>query len=175
MLNPRVGMKIYDNVWYTRFRLEAEQAADVLAGMGVTYVMAQSKILPMQDTAIESEVTEAEAARFATLDDRAFRDALAARGIAYFASINIGFDPAFISAHPNLLPLDQSGRREEKVDWYIGLPPDRMANIDQKIGMIEPAVRALMPDGVHLGFIRWPGLWEVWLPDVRREDMPDYC
>ena len=175
MLNPHVGMKIYDNVWYTRFRLEPEQAADILAAMGVTFVMAQSKILPMQDSAIESEVTEAEAARFATLDDRAFRDALAARGISYFASINIGFDPAFIGAHPDLLPRDQFGRREDKTDWYIGLPPDRTANIDHKIGMIEPAVEALMPDGIHLGFIRWPGLWEIWLPDVKRSEMPDFC
>ncbi|MBB4301431.1 hypothetical protein GGD81_000446 [Rhodobium orientis] len=175
MLKPHVGMKIYDNVWYTRFRLEPDEAADILAAMGVTYVMAQSKTLPMQDTAIESAATEADAARLATLDDRAFRDALAARGIFYFASINIGFDPAFIGAHPDLVPIDQTGRREEKVDWYMGLPPDRTANIDHKIGMIEPAVRALMPDGVHLGFIRWPGLWEIWLPDVQRADMPDFC
>ena len=33
MLDPRVGMKIYDNVWYTRFRLGPEEAADILAGI----------------------------------------------------------------------------------------------------------------------------------------------
>ena len=168
-------MKIYDNVWYLRHRLEPEQAADILAGMGVTYVMAQSKMLPMQDTAIESEVTADEAARFATLDDRAFRDALGERGISYFCSLNIGFDPAFIAGHPDLLPIDQFGRREEKTDWYIALPPDRRENIDHKIGLLEPAVAALRPDGIHLGFIRWPGFWEIWLPDVDRADMPDYC
>ncbi|HTN96834.1 MAG TPA: hypothetical protein VL101_07650, partial [Nordella sp.] len=27
----------------------------------------------------------------------------------------------------------------------------------------------------HLGFIRWPGFWEIWLPDVKRAEMPDYC
>lgn len=175
MFDPRVGMKIYDNVWYLRHRLEPEQAADILAGMGVTYVMAQSKLLPMQDTAIESEVTEEERARFATLDDRAFRDALRERGIAYFASLNIGFDPSFIAAHPDLLPVDQFGRREEKTDWYIGLPPDRGANIAHKLALLEKATRALEPDGVHLGFIRWPGFWEIWLPDVKRAEMPDYC
>ncbi|MCP4382345.1 MAG: hypothetical protein GY798_13180 [Hyphomicrobiales bacterium] len=175
MLDPRVGMKIYDNHWYTRHRLEPDEAADILAGMGVTYVMAQSKILPMQDSAIESEITPAEAERFATLDDRAFRDALQSRGIAYFASLNIGFDPKFIADHTNLLPIDQFGQREGKTDWYIGLPPDRTANIDDKIAALEPAVRALEPDGVHLGFIRWPGLWEIWLPDIDRATMPDYC
>jgi hypothetical protein len=175
MFTPRVGMKIYDNVWYIKYRLEPEQAADILVGMGVTYVMAQGRLLPMQDTAINSEVSPEDAARLATLDDRKFRDALAARGIAYFASLNIGFDPNFIATHPELLPIDQFGRREEKVDWYIGLPPDREANIDHKATMLEAAVRALEPDGVHLGFIRWPGFWEVWLPDVARRDMPDYC
>lgn len=175
MFDPRVGMKIYDNVWYLRHRLEPEQAADILSSMGVTYVMAQSKLLPMQDTAIESEVTPDEAARFATLDDRAFRDALKERGIAYFASLNIGFDPNFIAGHQDLLPIDQSGRREEKTDWYIALPPDRPANINHKLALLEKAARVLEPDGVHLGFIRWPGLWEIWLPDVKRADMPDYC
>jgi hypothetical protein len=175
MFTPRVGMKIYDNVWYIKYRLEPEQAADILAGMGVTYVMAQGRLLPMQDTAISSEVSPRDAARLATLDDRKFRDALAQRGIAYFASLNIGFDPSFIAAHTELLPIDQFGRREEKIDWYIGLPPDRQANIAHKAGMLEAAVRALEPDGVHLGFIRWPGFWEIWLPDVVRSGMPDYC
>lgn len=143
MFDPRVGMKIYDNAWYIRHRLEPEEAADVLASMGVTYVIAQSQLLPMQDTAIDSEVTEADKARFATLDDRRFRDALRQRGIAYFASLNIGFDPHFIGQHRQLLPVDQFGRREEKVDWYIGLPPDRAANIAHKLGLLEPAVAAL--------------------------------
>ena len=175
MFDPRVGMKIYDNVWYLRHRLEPEQAADILSAMGVTYVMAQSKILPMQDTAIESEVTAEERLRFATLDDRAFRDALKARGISYFASINIGFDPNFIAANQDLLPVDQFGKREGKTDWYIGLPPDRKPNIDHKLALLENATRMLAPDGVHLGFIRWPGFWEIWLPDVKRAEMPDYC
>jgi hypothetical protein len=175
MFNPRLGMKIYDNAWYLKYALESDQAADILAGMGVTFVLAQSRLLPMQDTAIESEVTPEESKRFEKLDDRVFRDSLADRGIAYFSSLNFGFDPRLIAAHPELLPVDQFGRREEKVDWYVGLPPDRKPNLDHKIALLEPAVRALMPDGVHLGFIRWPGFWEIWLPDVKRADMPDYC
>ena len=43
MFDPRVGMEIYDNVWYLRHRLEPEEAADILAGMGVTFVLAQSR------------------------------------------------------------------------------------------------------------------------------------
>lgn len=175
MFDPRVGMKIYDNAWYLRHKLEPDEAADILAGMGVTYVLAQSRLLPMQDTAIPSAVTPEETARFLTLDDRAFRNALAARGIGYFCSINIGFDPTFIAANPHLLPIDQFGRRQEKIDWYCGLPPDRTENIAHKIEKLEHAVRVLAPDGVHLGFIRWPGFWEVWLPDIERAGMPDSC
>lgn len=175
MHDMRVGMKIYDNVWYLRFGLEPEEAAEVLTDMGVTYVMAQSKMLPMQDTAIESEVTPAERARFTTLNDRAFRDALASRGIAYFASINFGFDPKLLAAHPEMMPIDQFGKPERKTDWYIGIPADRETNIQHKLLLLKPAVDALQPDGVHLGFIRWPGFWEIWLDDVKRQDMPDFC
>lgn len=175
MLNPRLGMKIYDNAWYLQHKLEAGEAADILASMGVTFALTQSKLLPMQDTAIESEVTPEQQKRFERLDDRAFRDALAECGISYFCSLNFGFDPKFTESNPQLLPIDQFGKRENKVDWYIGLPPDRQKNTDHKIGLLESAVHALMPDGVHLGFIRWPGFWEIWLPDVKRSDMPDYC
>ncbi|MCG7505351.1 hypothetical protein [Mesorhizobium retamae] len=174
MFDPRVGMKIYDNAWYLGHELEPEEAADVLSTMGVTYVLAQSRLLPMQDTAIESIPTALERARFETLDDRKFRDALQARGIAYFASLNVGFDPKYIATHPELLPIDQFGQREEKADWYIALPPDRREFMAYKIGLLKKAVAALEPDGVHLGFIRWPGFWEIWLPDVERGQMPDY-
>lgn len=175
MHDMRVGMKIYDSHWYVRFGLEPEQAADILRSMGVTAVLASSKLLPMQDTAIESEVSPAERARFETLSDRQFRDRLAERGIAYFSSILFGFDPRLLAGHPEMLPIDQHGRGEAKVDWYIGIPPDRETNIRHKLSLLRPAVEGLEPDGVHLGFIRWPGFWEIWLDDVRREDMPDFC
>ncbi len=175
MADMRVGMKIYDNVWYLRFGLEPAEAADILKDMGVTYVLAQSKLLPMQDTAIESEVSASERARFETLNDCTFREALGDRGIGYFSSINFGFDPKLVAQHPDMLPIDQFGRTEEKTDWYIGIPADREINIAHKLSLSKPAVDALRPDGVHLGFIRWPGFWEIWLDGVKREDMPDYC
>ncbi len=175
MHDMRVGMKIYDSHWYLRFGLEPEQAADILKGMGVTYVLASSKLLPMQDTAIESEVSTAERTRFASLNDRTFRDALAARGIAYFSSILFGFDPELLAANPEMMPIDQHGRQQERTDWYIGIPADREINIQHKLSLLKPAVVELQPDGVHLGFIRWPGFWEIWLDDVKRKDMPEFC
>lgn len=175
MLDLRLGMKIYDNSWFLRHQLEPEAAADVLAGMGVTFVIAQSRFLPMASSAVENAVRPEEAERFARLDDVAFRNALRDRGISYVACLNIGFDPGFAAAHPDLLPIDQFGRRETMQDWYIGLPPDRAENIEHKTRLLETGVRALDPDGVHLGFIRWPGFWETWLPDTERARMPDYC
>jgi hypothetical protein len=170
-----VGMKIYDNDWFLTHQLEPEQAADVLKAMGVTWVIAQSRFLPMADSAVDSAVRKSDRERYASLDDVAFRRGLKDLGIAYFAVLNICFDPAFAERHPELLPVDQFGRREETQDWYIGLPPDREENLRNKIGLLERAVAALDPDGVHLGFVRWPGFWETWLPDVRRSEMPEYC
>ncbi|MBV9275581.1 MAG: hypothetical protein JO333_16930 [Verrucomicrobia bacterium] len=175
MLNLTVGMKIYDNGWFLRHRLQPEEAADLLQSMGVTFVIAQSRFLPMQNSAVESAVRNEDAGRYAALDDIAFRRALAVREISYFACLNIGFDPVFAAAHPELLPTDQFGRQETMEDWYIGLPPDRAANLEHKISMLAEAVRGLSPDGVHLGFMRWPGFWETWLPDTNRETKPDYC
>ena len=175
MADLRLGIKIYDNDWFLRHRHSPEGAADILAQMGATFVIAQSRFLPMQDSAIQSNVRDSQATDYAALDDVAFRHALSAGGIGYFACLNICFDPAFTAAHPELLPIDQFGRAEEMQDWYIGLPPDRAANLQHKIAMLENAIPALAPDGVHLGFIRWPGFWETWLPDIQRASMPDYC
>lgn len=175
MLDLRLGMKIYDNNWFLRHQLQPAAAADVLAAMGVTFVIAQSRFLPMASSAVENTIRPQDAPRFAELDDVAFRDALRERRIGYVACLNIGFDPGFAAAHPHLLPIDQFGQRETMQDWYIGLPPDRAENIEHKIRLLENGVRALDPDAVHLGFIRWPGFWETWLPDVDRSKMPDYC
>jgi hypothetical protein len=175
MVDLRLGIKIYDNDWFLRLHHSPEAAADILAQMGATFVIAQSRFLPMQDSAVQSNVRDSEASDYAALDDIAFRHALAARGIGYFACLNICFDPAFTAAHPELLPIDQLGQTEQMQDWYIGLPPDRIENLQHKIAMLESAIPALSPDGVHLGFIRWPGFWETWLPEVQRASMPDYC
>ncbi|WP_109486599.1 hypothetical protein [Occallatibacter savannae] len=174
MIDLRLGFKIYDNDWSRKYGMRPEQAADVLATMGATFAIAQSRFLPMQDSAVESELREGDAGNQAR-DDVAFRNALRERGIAYFGCLNICFDPAFTAAHPELLPVDQFGRTEEKQDWYVGLPPDREENLEHKSAILERAVPALDPDGIHLGFVRWPGFWEIWLPDVERAAMPEYC
>lgn len=174
MIDLRLGFKIYDNDWFLKYGLAPEQAAEMLADLGATFVIAQSRFLPMQDSAVESQVRES-SGQYEALDDLVFLKALRDRGIAYFGCLNICFDPAFAAAHPELLAVDQFGRTEEKQDWYIGLPPDRQENLDHKSAILDRAVPTLDPDGIHLGFVRWPGFWEIWLPDVDRAEMPDYC
>jgi hypothetical protein len=166
MLNLRLGFKIYDNDWFLRYGFSPEGVADLLVRMGVTFVITQSRYLPMQDSAVESAVRDA-GGRYAMLDDVAFRRALGERGIAYLGCLNICFDPAFATEQPDLLPIGQFGRREEKQDWYIGLLPTTEENIEQKTALLEKAISALDPDGIHLGFVRWPGFWEIWMSIAR--------
>ena len=43
----RTGMKVYDNDWFLRFDLDYDDAARLLADWGVTFILAQSRYLPM--------------------------------------------------------------------------------------------------------------------------------
>ncbi len=169
-----LGMKVYDTDWYLRFGLDYDEAAALLADWGVTFVLTQSRILPMPNTAVESVVPPELAERYASYDDRHFRDALARRGIKYVASCLMMFDPDALATNPAWNAIDTSGRAQEAIDWYIGVPPNRSAHVENKIARIEAAVRALEPDGIHLGFMRWPGFWELWMPQHRRSDFPEY-
>jgi hypothetical protein len=74
-LSLSVGMKIYDNDWYVRRQQQPEQASDVLEAMGVTGVIAQSRFLPMANSAVDSVVRESDRARYASLEDVVFRRA----------------------------------------------------------------------------------------------------
>lgn len=174
-MDLRRGVKIYDNDWFLRHGLSVEQAADLLSEWGITYVIAQSKYLPMPNSAVTSAVTDADRRAYEALDDVAFRKTLAERGIAYFAVLNICFDPGFSDAHPDQLGVDQWGRPGVQQDWYVGMPPVREANLAHKIGLLERGVAVLQPDAIHLGFIRWPGFWETWLDGDDRAHKPEYC
>lgn len=174
-MNLRFGIKIYDNDWFLRHGMSPKQTADLLADWGVTYAIAQSKFLPMPNSAVESAVAATHKQAYGALDDVAFRELLRERGISYFACLNICFDPTFSAAHPQLAGIDQWGRPARQEDWYVGLAPDREENLRHKIDLLRRGVAALKPDAVHLGFIRWPGFWETWLPGDDRARKPEYC
>lgn len=171
----RLGMKIYDNAWFLDYGMSAGQLADFLAELGVSYIIAQSQYLPMQNNAVQSAVSQEQQTRYVRLDDLDLRRKLAERGILYFGCLNICFDPAFAARHPGCITVDQFGIPMQQQDWYLGIPPVRHANLTHKATLLSEATRMLQPDGIHLGFIRWPGFWETWLPDVQRANMPDYC
>jgi len=169
-----VGIKIYDNDWFLKHDLSYEDAARCLRDWGVTFVLAQSRFLPMPDSAVESEIPPELADRYAIYDDRRFRDALAREGVEYWATVCMFFDPKALVADPSLRPVGSDGQPMQKIDWYIGIPPSMDGFVSQKTAAIERAVRELEPEGVFLSFTRWPGFWELWMPDRSRHDSPEY-
>jgi hypothetical protein len=170
----KVGMKLYDLDWYLKYDLSYEEAAQCLRDWGVTFVLAQNRFLPMPDSAVKSRVQPELAHRYATYDDRKFRDALARAGVEYWAAVCMFYDPTALGSDPSLRPVGSDGRRMEKVDWYEGIAPSMKELVAAKTAAIEKAVRALEPEGVFLSFTRWPGFWELWMPDRSRQDFPEY-
>lgn len=174
MTGFQLGVKIYDNDWFLKYRLGVEEAARCLREWGVSFVLAQNRFLPMPDSAVKSEVPPELADRYASHDDVAFRRALARENIAYWAAACMFFDPWALEADPALRPIGSDGRPMEKVDWYVGIAPSMDGFVAGKIASIAQAVRALEPDGVFLSFTRWPGFWERWMPHHSRQDWPEY-
>lgn len=169
-----VGMKVYSNDWFLEYSLTYEEAARVLKDWGVTFILAQSRLLPMPDSAVKSEVPPELAEQYAAYDDRKFRDALAKAGIEYWAAATMFFDPVALDANPEWQAVGNNGKPMEKIDWYIGIPPSVQPHVDNKVRAIERAVAALEPDGVFLAFMRWPNFWELWMPHRTRYDFPEY-
>ncbi len=170
-----VGMKIYSNDWLLKYRMSPVQIAAFLAEMGINFVITHSQHLPMQDNAVSSAMSAADSARYTIETDMEFRDELRKCGIRYFACMNVGFDPQAARENPEWLPVDQHGRLGDQTDWYVGIPPSNHAFIDHKSRQLCRAVEALQPDGIHLGFARWPGFWETWLPGMPAKDLRGFC
>jgi hypothetical protein len=40
---------------------------------------------------------------------------------------------------------------------------------------MEEVVSTLQPDGIFLAFIRYPGFWELWMPETSRSEITEYC
>jgi hypothetical protein len=175
MNRARVGVKIYSTDWYLAHGYDYDEAAELLSDQGFTFVIAQNRYLPMADSAVKSEVTVDQAGRYQHYDDRDFARAVQARGIEYWAACNMFFDTDTLARHPGALPVDATGSPAKMVDWYLGTCPTHEAYLLEKLGQLEEAARILQPDGVFLGFTRFPGFWELWLPGDKRSDFPEYC
>jgi hypothetical protein len=106
--------------------------------------------------------------------DKEFRNALAEVNIKYWATVCTFFNPEAITKNPELRPLGSNGLPMEIEDWYIGIPPSMDAYLQNQVENIHQAVRELQPDGVFLSFTRWPGFWELWMPESQATDFPEY-
>jgi len=174
MGNFDVGMKNYDNDWFLRYGLSYQDAARCLSDWGVTFIMTQSRYIPMPDSAVESEVKPSLDERYSALDEREFRDALRKEGIECWITVCMFFDPYAMDREPSLIPIGSDGKPMKKIDWYIGIAPSMDKYIELKTFAIAEAVKALDPDGIFMSFTRWPGFWELWTPDRSRADFPEY-
>ena len=169
-----IGTKNYDSDWYLKYGLSYAEAARTLREWGFSFILTQSRFLPMADSAVISEVTPEMAARYASYDDLLFREALAKEGVGYWPTLCTFFNPAELVADPSLNPVDARGRPMPTIDWYVGVTPSRSDYVTRQVQAILNVVEILEPDGIFLSFIRWPGFWELWMPHHYRDDFPEY-
>ena len=170
----QLGMKIYSYDWYWKYGLSYGQAAKLLKEQGVSFVISQNEYIPSMNTAAKAEVPPEHMSRFQDYDDIPFRQALKAAGIEYWVSALMFFHPREMETYGNY-PVGIDGKPCEKQDWYIGACPSSDAYVAHKVDQIARAVEILQPDGVFLGFMRFPGFWEIWLPGTDRDSWNDCC
>lgn len=163
----RRGIKIYDDAWHTEYGWSAEQLADWLNGLQFTFVIHISSALPR---GVQKHV----APENIRPHDIALRQALKDADIFYFVCMDYGNDLDESFSDPSLIPVDQFGQEAEVYDWYLGIPPYHSQHTALKQQQLCSAIDALNPEGIHIGFIRWPGFWEYWVPGRTRQELPEY-
>lgn len=162
-----MGVKAYGYDWCSS--MSVSQAADTMVRQGVDWALVQNQIDPLPGSAV-SQLPPA-----GSYTDSAFRDALGSRGVRVFQSTSVFFDPAGFAARPDLRPVDQHGRVFEPFGWYVGVCPSDQSYLARKADRIASVVSSLRPDGIFLSFIRFPGFWELWMPDTARSSIAEYC
>ncbi len=164
-----IAMKNYGFSWFTTFGLSEEAAAARMADQGIDWVVVQNLIDPVPGSAVD------QAPPPASYSDRRFRDALRDRGIRTFEASAVCFRPDALARDPSLTPIDATGKPMERFGWYVGLCPSSLEHLAARAEAIERVVTELQPDGVFLVFIRFPGFWELWMPETPRTDIAEYC
>jgi hypothetical protein len=167
-------MKIYDLDWFIKYNLSYQEAAKLLREWGVTSVLVRTRLLNKLEGAIPSKNSVDEVPGMKAYDDRKLRDALAREGIEYWLTVRTFYEPKAIEEDPSLLPTGSDGKPMEKIDWYVGIAPSMEKFVTYQTSIIEREIKELEPDGIFLSFTRWPGFWELWMPDSRRQDFPEY-
>lgn len=166
-MSPIVAVKCYGFEWMTRLGLDERSAAALMASHGVDWALVQNTLDPLPTSGVAQEQP-------AAYDERRFRDELRSRGIAVYESTAVYFQPASVLADETLRPVADDGTPMEAFDWYLGVSPHSRDYLARRVELMERVVTDLEPDGVFLSFIRFPGFWEGWTPQVPREDIRDF-
>jgi hypothetical protein len=168
-MNRILAVKSYGFEWSARYGLTETQAATAMRAHAVDWVALQNLRDPLPTTAV---VQEAPAAGY---DDRRFRDAMRGQGLRVFEATAVLFRPDTYRELPDMRPVDASGCVMEPFGWYVGLCPSSRSYVAERAAVIEEVAATLQPDGVFLTFIRFPGFWELWMPETRRDEIVEYC
>lgn len=168
MTSPIIATKCYGFEWMLTHELTERAAAERLAEHGIDWALLQNRLDPLPASGVE------QAPPADSYDDRRFRDHIRARGIKYFESTAVFFQPEENRRHPELRPVDAAGNVMEPFDWYLGVSPHSRRYLSRRAELMEQTVSELDPDGVFLSFIRFPGFWEGWTPRIARRDIEDF-
>lgn len=166
---PIVGVKAYGWDWSSVHRLSMKGAARLMGEQGIDWALVQNLIDPLPGSAVDQQPPAGE------YGDREWVAALQEAGRRVYQSTAVFFSPDDFDAAPDLRPVDQYGRTFEPFSWYVGICPTHPGYLERKAQRLADAVYATSPDGVFLSFIRFPGFWEMWLPEVKRRDIREYC
>jgi hypothetical protein len=170
----RFGLKIAASDWYWKYNLSYDEAVEKMKAMGVDFITTYNEYLLGADTAVPGEVPKDAREKMAHYSEKAFREKLRGAGIAYMGWLNFNFYEEGLTKFNNYA-IDQDGNRIEKIDWYIGACPTCDAYTEDRLAAAEAAIKHLDMDGLFLGFMRFPGFWELWLPGTNAEIWREYC
>ena len=175
-MNRRIGMKHYGFDWLDRFGNSCAEEAAMLRAHAVDFVVIQNLIDPVATTAAAThDDLLSKRLAVAGYDETGFRAALRNEGIAYYENLAVFFNPSQLAKRPELTPVDADGNRMRKIGWYVGLCPSDKAHLADRAAVAEEIVATLNPEGLYLDWIRFPGFWELWMPETKRDSLPEYC
>jgi hypothetical protein len=168
-MNRIVGVKNYGFDWFTEYGLSEAQAAEAMVRHGIDWTVVQNMRDPLPTSAVAQRLPGP------SYDDRRLRDELRGKGIRTFEATAVFFQPEVFDARPDMRPIDANGKVMERFGWYVGLCPSSPDYLAERAAIVEEVSAALQSDGLFLGFIRFPGFWEMWMPDTTRAEIPEYC
>ncbi len=168
-MQPIVGVKAYGWAWSVVHGFSMSQAATRMAAQGIDWAIVQNLIDPLPGSAVDQRPPGSD------YDDREWVATLQDAGRRVYQSTAVFFSPTDFAADPSLRPVDQHGQTFKPFGWYFGLCPSHPGYLARKAERFAQAVSTTSPDGVFLSFIRFPGFWELWLPNTKRKNILEYC